>query len=222
MDRDTTGGRGGHARIIRQVEEGKIDILVGTQMVAKGHDFPGVTLVGVVSADASLNLPDFRSSERTFQLLTQVTGRAGRGDQPGRVLVQTLAPEHPAITRALAHDAEGFYAEELDQRRELGYPPFSHLASIELSSTSRTSVEETAQSVGRELGRLKRELSARVSILGPAPAPLGMLRGRHRWQFLLKGARRSDLHRLLHAAKSAIRLPSVVRLSVDVDPLDML
>ena len=130
MDRDTTSGRGGHARVLKGVEDGSIDILVGTQMIAKGHDFPGVTLVGVISADATLNLPDFRSAERTFQLITQVMGRAGRGDAPGKVLIQTLNPDHYAVSRAAAHDFAGFYQEELEFRREAWYPPFAHLASL--------------------------------------------------------------------------------------------
>ena len=222
MDRDTTTGRGGHARIIRQMENGSVDILIGTQMVAKGHDFPGVTLVGVVSADSSLNLPDFRSAERTFQLITQVIGRAGRGDQPGRVLVQTLSPDHYALTHALAHDFAGFYDAELAFRRELDYPPFSHLAAIELSGTAAQAVETAAQEAAEQLSRLKREIRSRVMLLGPAAAPLGMLRGRHRWQILLKGEHRTDLHRLLSRAREAFNLPRVVRLTIDVDPVDML
>ncbi|MSM39965.1 MAG: primosomal protein N' [Geobacter sp.] len=222
MDRDTTSGKGGHDRIIRQVEAGSIDILIGTQMVAKGHDFPGVTLVGVVSADAALNLPDFRSAERTFQLITQVIGRAGRGDQPGRVLVQTLAPEHYALTHALAHDYPGFYDAELAFRSELDYPPFAFLAAIELSATAARTVEETAHRVADELSRLKRAKAVRVTILGPAPAPLTMLRGRHRWQILLKSRQRSDLHRLLRSFREACVVPATVRLSIDIDPVDML
>ena len=136
MDRDSTKGKGGHARVLKALEDGSVDILIGTQMIAKGHDFPGVTLVGVVSADASLNLPDFRSAERTFQLVTQVMGRAGRGDKPGRVLVQTLAPEHYALTYAVAHDFEGFYPQEIAFREEVGYPPFAHLAALTLSGVA--------------------------------------------------------------------------------------
>ncbi|HEY6008108.1 MAG TPA: primosomal protein N' [Geobacteraceae bacterium] len=222
LDRDTTRGRGGHARVLRGVEAGEVDILIGTQMIAKGHDFPGVTLVGVVSADASLNLPDFRSAERTFQLVSQVMGRAGRGDQPGRVVIQTLAPEHPAIARAAVHDYPGFCAEELAGRAELGYPPFAFLAALHLSGTSATAAEEGAATAAACLGALKRELKSRVEILGPAPAPLTKVRGRFRWQLLLKSPGRTDLHRLLAAFRNRVRLPATVRLAIDVDPVDML
>jgi primosomal protein N' (replication factor Y) len=222
MDRDTTRGRGGHARVLKGLEDGSTDILIGTQMIAKGHDFPGVTLVGVVSADATLNLPDFRSSERTFQLITQVMGRAGRGDAPGRVLVQTLAPEHYALRRAVAHDFAGFYEEELAFRRETGYPPFTFLAGITLSGNNATAVEKGGDATAFELRRLKQELKLRVEILGPVSAPLGKIRGRFRWQILLKAPRRADLHRLLREFRGRLTLPAVVRLVIDIDPVDML
>ena len=178
MDRDTTAGRGGHARVLKGVEDGSIDILVGTQMIAKGHDFPGVTLVGVISADATLNLPDFRSGGRTFQLITQVMGRAGRGDAPGEVLIQTLNPDHYAVSRAAAHDFEGFYAEELEFRRETGYPPFAHLASLMVSGTSAEAVEQGAETAAAALRGIKKKLRSRVEILGPVVAPLGQDQGK--------------------------------------------
>jgi len=222
MDRDTTRGRGGHARLLKGVEEGSLDILIGTQMIAKGHDFPGVTLVGVVSADASLNLPDFRSAERTFQLIAQVVGRAGRGEQPGRVVIQTMAPEHYAVSRAAAHDYAGFCAEELEFRREVGYPPFAFLAALVLSGNAPAAVEAAAEDTALLLRRLKRDHRHRVEILGPAPAPLSKIRGRFRWQLLLKAPNRTDLHRLLGRFREEARLPAVVRLAIDVDPVDML
>jgi primosomal protein N' (replication factor Y) len=222
MDRDTTRGKGGHARILRGLEEGSIDILVGTQMIAKGHDFPGVTLVGVVSADATLNLPDFRSAERTFQLITQVMGRAGRGDAPGRVVVQSLAPDHYAITRAATHDFAGFYAEELEYRREAGYPPFAHLAALIFSGNSAAAVEKGAEAAAALLRTIRQELRCRVEVLGPAAPPLAKVRGRYRWQILLKSTGRTDLHRLLAAFKGKVQLPAVVRLAIDVDPVDLL
>jgi primosomal protein N' (replication factor Y) len=222
LDRDTTRGRGGHARVLKGVEAGEVDILIGTQMIAKGHDFPGVTLVGVVSADAALNLPDFRSAERTFQLVSQVMGRAGRGDLPGRVVIQTLAPEHPAIVLAAAHDYAGFCSGELASREELGYPPFAFLAALHLSGTNAAAVEEGATAVAACLGALKRRLKSRVEILGPAPAPLNKVRGRFRWQLLLKSAGRSELHRLVAALRGEVKLPAVVRLAIDIDPVDML
>ncbi|KAF0221411.1 MAG: primosomal protein N' (replication factor Y) [Geobacteraceae bacterium] len=222
MDRDTTTGRGGHARVLKGVEEGSIDILVGTQMIAKGHDFPGVTLVGVISADATLNLPDFRSGERTFQLVSQVMGRAGRGDAPGKVLIQTLAPDHYAISRAAAHDFEGFYAEELESRREAGYPPFAYLAAITLSGNAAPVVEKWAEEAAKLLRLVKREQRSRVEVLGPVTAPLGKIRGRFRWQLLLKSAGRTELHRLLAGFRGKFKTPAVVRTNIDVDPVDML
>ncbi|HTP66613.1 MAG TPA: primosomal protein N' [Geobacteraceae bacterium] len=229
MDRDTTRGRGGHARILRRMEEGRIDILIGTQMIAKGHDIPGVTLVGVVSADATLNLPDFRAAERTFQLITQVMGRAGRGDAPGRVLVQSLTPDHYAVARAAAHDYAGFYAEELEYRREAAYPPFSRLAALIFSGNNEKEVEKGAETAARLLRETRSELRGRVEILGPAAAPLVKVRGRFRWQILLKAPGRTDLHRLLAAFKRKTGttrrsplLPATVRLAIDVDPVELL
>jgi primosomal protein N' (replication factor Y) len=222
MDRDTTRGKGGHARVLKALEEGSIDILIGTQMIAKGHDFPGVTLVGVISADASLNLPDFRSSERTFQLVTQVMGRAGRGDKPGRVLVQTLAPDHYALTSAVAHDFEGFYANEIAFREDVGYPPFAHLASLTISSLAALQSESSADEAAGLLRKIKRECQLRVEILGPVTAPLSKVRGRFRWQILLKGRERSELHRLLFHFRGGYHHSSTVRLVIDVDPVEML
>ncbi len=222
MDRDTTRGRGGHARILKGVETGEIDILIGTQMIAKGHDFPGVTLVGVLSADASLNLPDFRSAERTFQLVSQVMGRAGRGDLPGRVLIQSLEPAHYTLTRAAAHDFAGFYADEIAFRHEVGYPPFAHLASLNLTGNSPAGVERGAKEAAAQLRSIRQELQVKVEILGPAAAPLAKIRGRYRWQILLKATRRSELHRLLAGFGGKLKLPPVVRMGIDIDPVDML
>jgi primosomal protein N' (replication factor Y) len=222
MDRDTTAGRGGHARILRGIENGTIDILVGTQMIAKGHDFPGVTLVGVISADATLNLPDFRSAERTFQLLSQVSGRAGRGDQPGRVLIQTFDPGHYAVACAAEHDYERFCTEELEFRRELGYPPFAHLALIVVSGTAARTVETAAAEAAQLLREIRQNTGRRVEVLGPAVAPLSMVRGRHRWQILLKATVRNDLRATLHAFRHRSRPPAQARIIIDIDPVDML
>ena len=222
MDRDSTRGKGGHARVLKELEEGAVDILIGTQMIAKGHDFPGVTLVGVVSADASLNLPDFRSSERTFQLVTQVMGRAGRGDKAGRVFVQTLAPEHYALTHAVAHDYEGFYCKEIAFREEVGYPPFAHLAALTISAVAAGQAMTSAEEAAQLLRKIKGDCRLRVEVLGPVTAPLAKVRGRFRWQILLKGRERSELHRLLFHFRSGFSPPSTVRMVIDVDPVDML
>ena len=222
MDRDTTAGKGGHARILKKLESGAIDILIGTQMIAKGHDFPGVTLVGVVSADTTLNLPDFRGSERGFQLVSQVSGRAGRGDSPGKVLVQTLNPEHFALRAAVAHDYEDFYQQEIAERQDAGYPPFSYLAAIQFSSSSAKTVEKGAGTAAELLRKLRGKGGMRLEILGPAVPPMGMIRGRYRWQILLKSIRRDQLHRLLKKFRAEFSLPATLRMTIDIDPLELL
>jgi len=222
MDSDTTGGKGSHGRLLARMSDGSADILVGTQMIAKGHDFPGVTLVGVVNAEASLGMPDFRAAERTFQLLSQVIGRAGRGDVPGRVVVQALNNDHYAIQYAVRHDGDAFYCQELEFRREVGYPPFRFLACIGFSGTAEKSVEEHAETMVRLLMELKREKGLRVEILGPAPAPLYRLRGRFRRQILLKSPTRNDLRRLLVAWQYNRKSTSIIREYVDIDPVDMM
>ena len=218
MDRDTTTRKGAHQRLVEQMENGEIDILAGTQMVAKGLDFPGVTLVGVIDADNSLNFPDFRAAERTFALLTQVAGRAGRGDRPGRVLVQTYTPEHYALEMSTRHDYAGFVAIELGFREALGYPPYGHLVNLVLSGNVLERVSASAEKLAQRLCGLPD-----LEVLGPAPCPLARLRGKHRVQILLKGASRMPLHRALATMKQwKNSVQNGVRLTVDVDPVDML
>ena len=222
MDSDTTSGRGSHQRLLARMSDGSVDILVGTQMIAKGHDFPEVTLVGVINAEASLGLPDFRAAERTFQLLSQVIGRAGRGELPGRVVIQAADPEQYAIRSAAEHDAAGFYRQELEFRQEAGYPPFSFLAAFGFSGISEKGVSEQAEQTVHLLTRLKQEQQLRVEILGPAPSPIYRLRGRFRRQILLKGVTRNDLHRLISAWRRQAQTLSTVRVTVDIDPVDMM
>ncbi|MDD2336163.1 MAG: primosomal protein N' [Geobacteraceae bacterium] len=222
MDSDTTSSRGGHARILKRLEDGSIDILIGTQMIAKGHDYPGVTLVGIVSADATLNIPDFRSAERTFQLVSQVMGRAGRGDSPGKVIIQGISYDHYALLRAAAHDYQGFYDEEIAFREDAGYPPFSHLAMVVISGTAEKAVEKGAQDAARSLREERESLKIRAEILGPAPAPLAKVRGRFRWQILLKARNRTELKRLLHTFQRNWKPPRILRTIIDVDPVDTL
>ena len=186
LDRDTARRPGGAAAVVDGVQSGRIACLIGTQMVAKGHDFPGVTAVGVLSADTMLHFPDFRSSEKTFQLLAQVAGRAGRGDIPGTVHVQTFHPAHPAIRRAAEHDVAGFAEAELEFRRAFFYPPFSELAAVLVSSPDR----ERAESAAAELGKALRSLPDPLRLSGPAPAPLERLQGRWRFQVLIRAADR--------------------------------
>jgi primosomal protein N' (replication factor Y) len=221
LDRDAARGRGVTEALLRDLAEGRIDVLVGTQMVAKGHDFPGVRLVGVVNADQSLHFPDFRAAERTFQILTQVAGRAGRGPTPGRVIVQTFLPEHYAIRPVLDHDYETFYRAELRERAALGYPPTGELAHAVVSGSDPEQAQAGAQRLAREIA--EPAAAAGVEVLGPAPAPLAKLRGRHRFQILLKGRDREAVHgvagRLLDAAA---RLPRGLRVGVDVAPVNMM
>ena len=218
MDRDTTTRKGAHQRLVEQMMLRKIDILVGTQMIAKGHDFPGVTLVGVLGADSTLNFPDFRSAERAFSLLTQVAGRAGRTGG-GRVLIQTYSPDHYALDCASRQDYRAFYDQELPFRQELGYPPCGHLVNLVLSGNESAKVLGSA---GRLAAALERQAKD-VEILGPSPCPLAKLRGKTRCQILLKSAQRAPLRRLLAALDDAQKqLLNGVSLMVDVDPLDML
>ncbi len=225
MDRDTTRSRGSHEEILRRWKKGEIDILVGTQMITKGHDVSGVTLVGALLADLSLNLPDFRAAERTFQLLSQVAGRAGRGENPGRVIVQTYVPDHYAIEHLVAHDYKGFFAAESEFRRALGYPPFGRLVNLRLDGPKLSEVESKAKTLAEALRKLQARspmFNEQIQVLGPAAAPIEKLRNRYRWQLLLRGKQSSVL---LSFARHALELmPSSrgVRLHVDVDPNSML
>ena len=210
LDRDAAGGPGQAAAILARFARRELDILVGTQMVAKGHDFPGVTLVGVLDADGPLHLPDFRASERCVQLLTQVSGRAGRGLAPGRVLVQAFRPE------AVTSDYDAFAQAELGRRELLHFPPFVRLAALRLQGNSEPRVRGAAERLAISARRI---ISAgeQADVLGPAPAPLAKLRGKHRWQLLLRAADHGPLHRLGRALLAAPGV-SGVELSVDIDP----
>jgi len=223
MDRDTTKGRGSHEMILGALGRGEIDILVGTQMVSKGHDYPGVVLVGIVSADTALHLPDFRAAERTFQLLTQASGRGGRGEDPGRVIIQTFNPGHYALQWAKNHDYAGFFRQEIDLRRQLGYPPFSRLVQFLVSGPGEEKTVEAALLLAAEGKRLMGTLGLRenVEIVGPAEAPIARLRGRYRRHLLLKGRDSRDIH-LLAAEMGRLRLPRAVELRVDIDPMNFL
>jgi primosomal protein N' (replication factor Y) len=217
LDRDVGSGKAGH-KILERVARGEVDILVGTQMVAKGHDLPRVTLVGVINADAALSIPDFRAAERGFHLLVQVAGRAGRGDLGGRVIVQTYDPKHVAIASAARHDVTGFTDAELMARQELSYPPFSRLALLRVDGLDEA---KTAREAAR-LAALARGLTG-VEVMGPAPAPITRVRNRFRYRVLLRAASRADLRRaalaVLHGVSS---LPTGVGAVLDVDPSSFL
>ncbi len=213
-------------KILDDMRRGKIDILIGTQMITKGHDFPSITLVGVISADLTLALPDFRSAEKTFQLITQVAGRAGRGTRPGRVIIQTRQPDHYSFLAATNHDCDEFTTSELIHREQMQYPPFSRLANIRLSSTSKDLASKSAGDVAHKLEEILRGMNkeTNIRILGPAPAIIEKLRGRYRWQILIKAPNPGLLTGFLSGVHPKIKrlVPSKVRLNIDVDPVNMM
>jgi primosomal protein N' (replication factor Y) len=223
IDTDVARRRGDPAALLQSFGRGEADVLIGTQMIAKGLDFPRVTLVGVLDADVALHLPDFRAAERTFQLLVQVSGRAGRGTAPGEVLIQTCTPDHPAIAAAARRDLRTFLDHELDERRAAGYPPFTRLVALFFSAPDEGDVERVATAAADRV-RADPE-AAGVEVLGPAPQTLARLRGLHRWHVLLKGA---EARVLREAARRELdRLDREkgarpVRVIADVDPVEVL
>jgi primosomal protein N' (replication factor Y) len=219
LDTDVTRRRGELRKALRSFRLGTTHVLLGTQMVAKGLDFPGVKLVGIVLADVGLQFPDFRAAERTFSLIVQVAGRAGRFTPDGEVIVQTFRPEHEAIRRAAQGDIDGFYEAELALRRELGFPPFSRLVRIVFRGPDRSAVTRTAEQVARSL---RAELSTRGEVLGPAECPLALVSGRHRHHLI---ARAPKVKPLVHAVRRSLegrRWPRGVAIDVDADPVDLL
>ncbi|MBU1231327.1 MAG: primosomal protein N' [Proteobacteria bacterium] len=221
IDSDTVTDRRKFISLLKKMHQREIDILIGTQMIAKGHDFPHVTLVGVVWADGGLSMPDYRAAERTYQLLSQVTGRAGRGEKPGRVIIQTLRPEHYAIQLAQAHDYEQLYEKEMGIRKNPLFPPYLRLINLKFSGTNEVEVQRTA-GLTAELCRSWQEKG--IEVLGPAPAPIDRIRDRYRWQILLKGGPASQLHaacrQVLDNQSSLAR--GDTRIAVDVDPESMM
>ena len=214
MDRDTSRGREGAWRVLRRLERGEMEVLVGTQMVAKGHHYPSITLGGVLFADLGLRIPDFRAAERTFQLLTQLAGRTGRGKKRGRVIVQTFVPDHYSIKWAKEQNFKGFAEREMGMREAFGYPPFLHLTRVLFSGKNQEKVELVAAEVARKLNS-----SAKVQVLGPAPAPLSRLRNRIRWHLFLKSGSRTAVTELLK------RIPlrsKGVSIEIDRDPYSLL
>jgi primosomal protein N' (replication factor Y) len=224
MDRDTTTRKGSILALLKGLQDHSIDVLIGTQMVAKGHDFPNITLVGIICADLSLSFPDFRAGERTFQLLAQVAGRAGRGNAPGRVILQTFNPEHFTIQAAKAQDVEAFYRQEIQFRRALGYPPFARMIQLRIVGKDREITRQHALQLGeacRACQALRPDESSRIEILGPIEASLSRIAGQYRWQILVKGAETSVLHRFMR--RLMIEYPGIfgdrqVNVVVDVDP----
>jgi primosomal protein N' (replication factor Y) len=223
LDSDVSRRKGAYGEILSRMQAGDVDILVGTQMIAKGHDFPEVTLVGVLLADLSLSFPDFRSAERTFQILTQVSGRAGRGDHPGKVIVQTLSPDHVCIRMAAKHDFSAFIAEELAAREALGYPPFGRMLLLRLWGSKAGKVREAAEEVAEALAAPAS--AAGIALLGPAPSPISLVKRRHHFQILLKMPSHFPVGNffppLLFPLRDVVRKHSV-RMEADVDPYNMM
>jgi primosomal protein N' (replication factor Y) len=222
MDADSMRAHGSHERALAAFRDGKVHILLGTQMIAKGLDFPNVTLVGVVNADTALHLPDFRAAERTFQLVTQVAGRTGRGGQGGRVLVQTLCPDAPSIVAAVRHDLGMFAAQELPHRAALGYPPYGFMARVVIRGTSESASRAFAEEIARRLKEQAKPLTPAVRVLGPATAPIAKLRGNYRFQIQLQSADGEALHDVVRTATRGLKPPDGVAWIVDIDPLDMM
>jgi primosomal protein N' (replication factor Y) len=222
MDTDTMQGRGSHERAFSAFRAGKVKILLGTQMIAKGLDFPNVTLVGVINADTALHLPDFRAAERTFHLVTQVAGRTGRGEKGGRVLVQTFNPDHPAIVAAVRHDYAAFAAGELPMRQMLKYPPFSSMIRLVIRGPAEITAMEFAKNLAEKLSAALEAESAAARVLGPAPAPFAKLRGMYRYQLQIQGPDGEKLRAAVKKTTADLKPPDEVQWIVDVDPIDMM
>jgi primosomal protein N' (replication factor Y) len=225
MDVDTTSGKWAHTEILDRVGAGEVDILLGTQMIAKGLDFPNVTLVGVIDADVGINLPDFRASERCFQLLSQVAGRAGRGPKGGEVLIQTRSPSHHAVRCAVTHDFHAFVNEELAGRTHPAYPPTLRLANVVVSGTQEDATARLATRVAAWLHKLLSKGTAPgVKVIGPAPCPVERVKNRWRWHVLIKAERPQELGRVSRYLVERFEVPKQfgLRLSLDRDPVALL
>lgn len=222
-DRDEINSREKLEALLDQINSHQVDVIVGTQMIAKGHDFPNLTLVGAVLADVGLHLPDFRSAEKTFQLLTQVAGRAGRHQKEGRVVIQTFVPEHNAILMAQNHDFRGFAQSELAARQELSYPPFGKLAVVRLQGINLDKTIEASDLARRHIDSFMQTLKCEIEVLGPSEAAIAKVRNKHRFQILLKSTSATHLNFFLqHFIKNFTDLPSGVKVTVDVDPIQFL
>ncbi len=222
MDTDTMHAHGSHERALSAFRSGKVRILLGTQMIAKGLDFPNVTLVGVINADTALHLPDFRAAERTFQLVTQVAGRTGRGPKGGRVLVQTFSPDHPAIQAAVRHDYAAFAAGELPMRQTLRYPPFASMIRLVIRGPREPVAAEFAKYIAERLGSAFQKERVEARVLGPAPCPFARLKGKYRFQIQVQALDGGPLRAAVRAATARLEPPDDVQWIVDVDPVDML
>ena len=215
MDTDSTGKRGSHDKALSRFKDGRVDILIGTQMIAKGLDFPKVTLVGVISADTALNLPDFRSAERTFNLLTQVAGRAGRSDLGGRVIIQSYTPQHYSIQAAKNHDYNTFYDKEILLRKELYLPPFCRMVALTLRGRKEEKVFKASDNLKAILE--KADKSKNIKILGPAPSSISKMKGMYRWGIFLRSENAENITSILKKALRENKTSGII-ITVDADP----
>lgn len=223
LDSDSARRQESHKSMYRRMKDREVDILLGTQMISKGLDFPNVTLVGIINADISLNVPDFRSAERTFQLCTQVAGRAGRADKRGEVIIQTHNPEHYAIVHAAAQDYRAFAREELSHRRQLNYPPFYRLGRILFQSTDCAQLEQEMEILGDKIQNISFPFgSDELFILGPAPAPMSKINKLHRWHLIFKARSPSILKQALTKVFEIYTPSRSLRAYMDIDPLNLM
>ena len=228
MDRDTVAHKGAVLKILKGLNDGVIDVLIGTQMVAKGHDYPNITLVGIICADLSLGFPDFRAGEQTFQLLAQVSGRAGRGERSGSVILQTYNPEHFSILCAKQQNMRRFYDREITFRKSLNYPPFSRMVQIILSGRDKAQVQQHAQILGKACNTLfanNKKLGKGITMMGPIEAPYAKIASRYRWQILFKGNQAGSLHgyiRELMLLNPSLMNNRHVKITIDIDPVFMM
>jgi primosomal protein N' (replication factor Y) len=223
MDADSMKKPGSHERTLSDFRHGKTRILLGTQMIAKGLDFPNVLLVGVINADSALHFPDFRAAERTFQLVTQVAGRSGRGEKPGHVFVQTYSPDHPAIELARDHDFLSFAEQELEHRKKFKYPPYGSIARIIVRGPDPAIAEAFANTITQTVEKVRTLQGAtEVRFLGPAPPPLAKLKTFYRFHIMFVADEPSSLNRLLTRVHAELKPPKDVEYVIDIDPVDML
>ncbi len=227
MDQDSTTKKGSALALLKSIRNRTVDLIVGTQMLAKGHDFPAITLVGVICADLSMNLPDFRAGERTFQLLAQVAGRAGRGDTPGTVIMQTYNPDHFTIDAARNQDHTAFFNREIPFRKALKYPPFTRIILVKLSGLKKEKVEKAAMDVAGILAQFKDtapDTAAFVDILGPIEAPIPRISSRFRWQILIKSPSFQQIRAMVQALLDHpdLKRNRTISLSIDVDPYSLM
>ena len=222
LDRDVANNIEKYREVLAAVRSGETSILVGTQMIAKGHDLPGVTLVGIVDCDVGLHMPDFRAGERIFQLLTQAAGRAGRGDKPGKVILQTRVPKSLSLRKTIDQDFNGFAGVELKSRHELGFPPFSRLLRIVFSSADKDQAAEIASLFKQTADKFISQTNLPVDLKGPSPAPLQKLKTLWRWHLLLRSQRVTDLNKVMQFLKKQKWNSKTIRIIFDMDPQDMM